>query len=524
MPPKTAAPFAVSTSGRDPFRGFLPEFVDWLERTGLSANQVAVAVGSSRHFLIWLHNDGAAIERVDDAVLSRFRHHDCRAARCTHSRNGHCQSNRRRSREYMSRVGCLVKFLEETGRMLHPGELGEGLRLAEEFLEWRKMQGYASSSLIYDHSACRHFLIWLHGSRIPMAKVDRIVLNRFIDHDCLCPGGFRSLVERADPRDRYVRPIEHFMAFLVARGRVPDTFTVPGNVPGEELDAFRGWLEHHRGTCKSTIERHVREVATLLPALGDDASRYDAALIRDVLLRRFAEISCAGAAKVTTSMRMYLRFLASSGKSSPALIGAVPAAVRWRLSSLPRYLPADDIESVIASCDVARPLGMRDRAILLLLARLALRAGDVADLRLGDIDWRRARLHVRGKSRRRVGLPLPQDAGDALLDYIERARPRVDEDKVFLRSLAPHRPFADSDAVGAVVARALKRAGVDGANGRGARVFRHSAATNLLRSGTSLELITALLRHRSPDTTAIYAKVDLPMLQEVAQAWMGDAR
>ena len=103
-------------------------------------------------------------------------------------------------------------------------------------------------------------------------------------------------------------------------------------------------------------------------------------------------------------------------------------------------------------------------------------------------------------------------------------RPRVDEDKVFIRSLAPHRPFADSDAVGAVVGRALKRAAVGGANSRGAHVFRHSAATNLLRSGVSLEIITALLRHRSSDTTAIYAKVDLPMLQELAQPWMGDAR
>ena len=524
MSPTTTAPGSVSASSRDPFRGFLPEFLDWLEKAGLSANQVSDAVGSSRHFLIWLHNDGTAIERVDDAVLSRFRHHDCRAARCTHSRNGHCQSNRRRSREYMFRVGRLVRFLEETGRVLHPGELGEGLRLAEEFLERRKLEGYAPSSLIYDHSACRHFVIWLHRSRVPMAKVDRIVLDRFLAHDCLCPGSFRSLVERSDPRNRYVRPIEHFMAFLVARGRMPDTLSVSGNAPGREFDAFRAWLQRDRGAGVSTIDQHVREIAMLLPALGDDASRYEAALIRDVLLRRFAEVSCAGAAKVTTSMRMYLRFLASSGESSPGLIGAVPTAARWRLASLPRYLPADDIESVIASCDVATPLGMRDRAILLLLARLALRAGDVAALRLGDLDWRRARLHVSGKSRRRVGLPLPQDAGDALLDYIEHARPRIDEDKVFIRSLAPYRPFADGDAVGAVAARALKRAGVDGANGRGAHVFRHSAATNLLRSGVSLEIITALLRHRSQDTTAIYAKVDLPMLQEVAQPWMGDVR
>ena len=521
MSSKTAAPCSVSASGQDPFRDFLPEFLAWLEKAGLSASQVASARGASHHFLIWLQDDGTAIDRIDDAVLRRFRHHDCC---CAHSRHGHYKRHRRSSRDYMSRVGRLVKFLEESGRISHPGELSEGLRLAEEFLGRRKLEGYAPTSLMSNHSACRHFVVWLHGSRIPMAKVNRIVLDRFLGHDCLCPGSFRCLIERPDPTSRYVRPIEEFAAFLVARGRVPDTFTVSENTPGREFDAFRAWLQRHRGASESTIHQHVQEVATLLPEMGDDAGRYDAALIRDVLLRRFAEVSSPRAQKVTTSMRMYLRFLASSGESSPRLVGAVPSAARWRLASLPRYLPADDIESVIASCDVATPVGLRDRAILLLLARLALRAGDVANLQLRDLDWRRARLHVSGKSRRRVGLPLPQDAGDALLDYIERARPRVNEAKVFLRSLAPHRPFADSRSVSAVVARALKRAGVDRANGGGAYVFRHSAATNLLRSGVSLEIISALLRHRSPDTTAIYAKVDLPMLQEVAQPWMGGVR
>ena len=521
MSTKAAAPSPVSATDQDPFQGFLPEFLDWLKQAGLSANQVVGVQRASRHFLIWLQSDGTTIDEVDDAVLRRFRHHDCG---CVHTRNGHYKRHGRSSRDYMSRVGRLVRFLEDTGRISHPGELGEGLRLAEGFLERRKAEGFAPTSLMREHSACRHFLVWLHGSRLAMAKVDGNALDRFLDHDCLCPGSFRNLTERADPTCRYVRPIEAFMDFLVARGRIPDAFALSGNRPGEELGAFRAWLQHHRGASEATIRGYVREVATLLPVLGDETSRYDAALVRDVLLRRFAEVSRQHAQRLATSMRMYLRFLASSDECSPGLVGAVPAALRWRLATLPRYLPADDIESVIASCDVATPLGMRDRAIVLLLARLALRAGDVADLRLGDIDWRRARLQVSGKSRRRVGLPLPQDAGDALLDYIEHARPRVDEEKVFLRGPAPHRPLGGGGTITAVVGRALKRAGVDGANGRGAHLFRHSAATGLLRSGVSLEIITALLRHRSPDTTAIYAKVDLAMLQEVAQPWMGDIR
>ena len=117
MSPKTAAPSSVSATGQDPFQGFLSEFLDWLEKAGLSANQVADARRASRHFLIWLQNDGMAIDRVDDAVLCRFRHHDCR---CVHSRHGHYKRHRRSSRHYMSRVRCLVRFLEESGRVSHP--------------------------------------------------------------------------------------------------------------------------------------------------------------------------------------------------------------------------------------------------------------------------------------------------------------------------------------------------------------------------------------------------------------------
>ena len=179
---------------------------------------------------------------------------------------------------------------------------------------------------------------------------------------------------------------------------------------------------------------------------------------------------------------------------------------------------------MIVSCNVTTPVGLRDRAILLLLARLALRAGDVVHLRLSDLDWENARVRVCGKSRREAGLPLPQDAGDAVLDYIEHARPRIGDDRVFLTVRAPYRPFTSSNAITDIVIQALKRAGMHDVKPKGAYLFRHSAATNLLRAGASLDVIGALLRHRSPDTTVIYAKTDRPMLLEVAQPWIGDGR
>ena len=182
-----------------------------------------------------------------------------------------------------------------------------------------------------------------------------------------------------------------------------------------------------------------------------------------------------------------------------------------------------EIERLIASCDLSAPHGVRDRAILLLLARLGLRAGDILTMRLGDIEWEQATLRVRGKARREIRLPLPQDAGDALLAYLERARPLAACDQVFLRSSAPYRPFSGSSVVSGIVRLALTRAGIESAPSKGANLLRHSAATAMLRGGATLDMVGTVLRHRSPDTTAHYAKVDITALQQIAQPWPGDA-
>src|SRR5262249_36848276 len=159
---------------------------------------------------------------------------------------------------------------------------------------------------------------------------------------------------------------------------------------------------------------------------------------------------------------------------------------------------------------------------LLLLARLGLRAGDIVSLRLNDLDWGQATVSVRGKGRRETRLPLPQDAGDAVLAYLERARPRVEGDHVFYALIAPIRPTTRS-VVAYIVQSAIQKAGID-APIKGTRLLRHSAATTMLRGGATLEMVGAVLRHRSPDMTAHYAKVDVTMLQKIAQPWPGDAR
>jgi site-specific recombinase XerD len=262
----------------------------------------------------------------------------------------------------------------------------------------------------------------------------------------------------------------------------------------------------------------------LLPLLGPDPEVYDAATVRSIILSESQRRRSANTKSIVTALRSYLRYLATQGLCSPSLDQAVPTVAHWKHANLPKYLPAAKVEALINSCDTTTPTGIRDRAILLLLARLGLRAGDVMRLRIDDIDWQQGSLRVCGKGRRVAKLPLPQDAGDALLKYLTEVRPDVAIAKIFLRSMAPCRPFVESSTgISTIVRRALVRAGIDDAPSRGAHMLRHSAATILLRSGMPLAAIGAVLRHRSIDTTARYAKVDVPSLKKIAQPWPGGA-
>lgn len=225
-----------------------------------------------------------------------------------------------------------------------------------------------------------------------------------------------------------------------------------------------------------------------------------------------------GVRNSTTAIRMFLRFLIVEGKCPAGLDAAIPTVANWRLSAMPRYLPSSDIERIVNSCDLSTIVGIRDRAILLLLGRLALRAGDIVGLKLSDIDWKYSTIRVSGKNRREVQLPLTQEVGDAILVYLNKGRPACQEDNLFVRAAAPLSSFT-SQAVSTIVLRAIQRAGIKSAPCHGAYLLRHSAATQMLRKGASLEEIGTVLRHRSIKTTTIYAKVDLALLQLVAQPW-----
>jgi site-specific recombinase XerD len=216
---------------------------------------------------------------------------------------------------------------------------------------------------------------------------------------------------------------------------------------------------------------------------------------------------------------MFLRFLVSEGKCAAGMDAAIPRIAHWKLSALPKYLQEDEVERVIASCDLTTANGKRDRAILLLLARLGLRAGDIIQLRITDIDWKGASISVSGKSKRLTQLPLTQEVGQAIVDYLQQGRPRSDTEMLFVRALAPFTAFERSIAISCLVRRAMCRAGIARPSRGAAHVLRHSAATSMLRNGGTLQDIATILRHRSIMTTQIYAKVDVDALRDIAQPW-----
>src|ERR1022692_620146 len=275
-------------------------------------------------------------------------------------------------------------------------------------------------------------------------------------------------------------------------------------------------MHKHRGLAETTLDVYQGSLLGLLEDLGEVARAYSPEALRSFVLNRARPHGIYRAKSIVVAVRSFVRFLGATGRCPPGMEHAIPGFASWQLSSVPRFLVAEDVERVIGSC-TDYVFGLRDRAVLLLLARLGLRAGEVAHLKFSDIDWRNGSIAVCGKGRRQELLPLPQEVGNALLVYLNQGRPSLRVPEVFTSVLAPLRALTRA-AVTQIVRSALRRAGVK-APVNGAHVLRHSAATSMHRQGASLAGVGAVLRHRSPMTTAHYAKVDFALLSEIAQPW-----
>ncbi len=378
-------------------------------------------------------------------------------------------------------------------------------------------QGYARASIRYALQLIADFGRWLSRHRIPAAQVTVERLACYL-RDRTRRGHFR-------PGDAAI--LRRLLSLLIERGVVvEDPPTAP--TPAERLEtAFRHYLEQERRLAPATVFHYLEFARRFLAQTTRNGEaplvHLQAVDVVGFVQREAARLHHAKRAKLmTTAVRSLLQYARYRGLVEADLRASVPAVANWSMASLPSALSSDELQRLLASCERETPVGRRNWAILLLLARLGLRAGEVVGLTLEDLDWAAGECCIQSAGTPADRLPIPQEVGAALADYLCHARPACASRRVFVRLRAPYRGFARSSAVSTVVRRALARAGLDPAH-HGAHLLRHTVATQMLRRGASLAEIGELLRHRSPQTTMIYAKVDLDLLRPLALPWPGGA-
>jgi integrase/recombinase XerD len=387
------------------------------------------------------------------------------------------------------------------------------------FADLLSAQGYALQSIHQQVHLAACFSYWLQQQGLALSHLTADHAAQYL----------RDRARQAKPRSGDAAALQHVMDFLHCEGVVP-----PETVPVRRLTPAELWTqqyEYHlrevRGLAEATIVNYVPFIDRFLKdRFADGPVSLSCLSARDVIRfiqRQAPQLHQKRAKLMTTALRSFLQYAQYRGEVGLELAAAVPVVPNWSMSSIPRAISADQVDQLLTSIDQSAAMGRRDYAILLLLARMGLRSSEVVGLELDDIDWNCATLTVRGKGALRHEFPLSPEVGQAIAAYLYDGRPRSTSRRVFLRAKAPIRGFRSASGVGSIVRHALQRAGIE-APTYGAHQFRHGLATELLRQGASLSEIGDVLGHRHPQTTMIYAKVDLEALRTLALPWPGGAQ
>lgn len=372
--------------------------------------------------------------------------------------------------------------------------------------------GYAPSTAVRQMQLVGRLSRFLQQRGLGVGELNARVLNRF----------FRDLHAYHGPSWPTAKSLRWLVEYLQSMGVTPAASSpTPKSAQDELVARYRVYLVEERGLARKTVIARER-TARLFMALhaGRELHGLDAGDVSRFVTSQCRRLTVRSAERLVNGMRSFLRFLLVEGLITTPLAPAVPSVARWSGASLPRGLAPDQVAALLASCDRRRAIGRRDYAILVLLARLGLRAAEVAGLCLDDINWRSGEIVVRGKGGTEEVLPLPVDVGAAIAAYLHQGRPQRPERAVFLRSSAPLHGLAP-EGVSEVVRAASERAGL---GSFGAHRLRHTAATEMLRAGASLPEVAQVLRHRTLATTTIYAKVDHRSLRTLAMPWPGSHR
>jgi len=395
-------------------------------------------------------------------------------------------------------------------RRLRSGPLGCHM---DAFGAWLSAQGYTREMIRHKLRLVSHLSQWLRRRGLGIEAVNERRVTEF-----LCSWGRRHIIHTADRGS---------FPTLLAWLREHNLIAPP--VAGREESPLRcieedytRYLIQERGLAAATVKNYLPTVHLFLSGrFGTNQMDLDRLQPQDVT-KFICSRTCSRRRiqLVVTALRSFLRFLWLRGDISADLAACVPTVPNRPWSELPKFVEPEQVERLLQSCDRRRPVGRRDYAMLLLMARLGLRAGEIHTLTLDDLDWEAGVLTVRGKGKKQDRLPISREVGNALVQYLRHGRPPCATRRLFVRAKAPFRGLARNGSVCAVVRYACRRAGLSPAH-QGAHLLRHSLATTVLRYGASLREIGDLLRHRLPQTTEIYAKVDLEGLRTVAQPWIG---
>ncbi|GAY24331.1 tyrosine-type recombinase/integrase [Sphingobium fuliginis] len=378
-----------------------------------------------------------------------------------------------------------------------------------------RKDGYSTVTARYSVRIVNCFIQWLFKHRFDRGDISDQLVDRFFrdeDRGCGLRGG--------DPAS-----IDRFVEVLREAGIVASAVPRPPSPADQILERFRAYLDHRHGLSARSCAAYIKFTRPFLRDMSiagpDDFAGLTTADVLGYVERRARDASAATAVAMCSRLRSFLRYLQVEGLIADDLAACVPPVKKWRFTALPTYLSAAQLEQVLQHCDRSTASGRRDYAVLLLLSRLGLRAHEVATLKIDDIDWRAGQFRIRGKGRQQAIMPLPPDVGAAIAAYLERGRPVSDRRQVFLKAYPPHSGFPPATGIRDIAARALRRAGISDIAHRGSHIFRHSLATELLRSGAALTQISQVLRHKDADTTRIYAKVDLASLRTLSLPWPG---
>ena len=397
-------------------------------------------------------------------------------------------------------------------KRLRFGPLGSHI---DSFAQILMVQGYQTSTAKHKIRIVADLSRWLNLQGLRVKDLDETTLNKYL----LYKGRRGSIFKIEPPTLRAL--LEH----LRETGVAADSVRVDDDSKRSRiLNGFAEYLAQERGLKQVTIDNYLSVARQFLSdQFGTGPIVLKGLHPNDIvrfILRNTETLSVKRAQLIVCSLRSFFRFLYQRGETANDLSPSALTVANWHLSELPKFLEPKQVECLLHSCNQDTLIGQRDYAVLLLLARLGLRAGDVVHMTLDDIDWEAGELIVSGKSHRQERLPLPQDVGEALVRYLRYGRPRCSSRRVFIRIRAPHKGFSSSVAICNIVRRALVRAKLNPAF-KGSHLLRHSLATRMLRGGASLAEIGEILRHQRLNTTQIYAKVDLSALRALAQPWPG---